>query len=293
MIASFIAAAVEDVDTLSLPIGKPGTATVGQGWYDLNSAKASNVDEFAASCDGVRFVLVGESHDNPDHHKAQAAVISALVKRGRDVTVGFEMFTRDNQKSLAGWTLGKYSQEEFIEKSSWKTQWGFDFNLYKPIFDVVKENRLPMVALNLPREWVRRVGRNGLGALTDAEKKWAPNIDTTNKDHRSIFSSMMGGHGAISPATENTYAAMVAWDEGMATTAADWMSARTSSKAVMVIVVGMGHTLYNQGINYRLMKKGFDSRTAVCFESNSPRKVSNGLADFVFVSPELARKDGQ
>jgi len=275
-----------------LPIGVPGRITPSLGYTSAATGQKVEIREIVEAAKGYRFVLLGESHDNPHHHQMQADIIRALAADGRDVSVGMEMFTRDNQKAMAPWSRGMWTEAEFIEKAQWKTQWGFDFALYKPIFDAVKELRLPLAALNLPRDWVRRVGREGAETLTSTEKKWAPDINLDNKDHRRIFTAMIGGHPLEGKRGDNMLAAMIAWDEGMAQSALDFMSTRTSSKAVMVIVVGSGHMMYGQGINYRLSKKGHSSLGVLGMEEPLPNGgVSRGLAEFFFVSPKVVRKE--
>lgn len=274
-----------------LPIGTPGRITPGVGYSNTATGQKAEIKEIVEAAKGYRFVLLGESHDNPHHHQMQADIIRALAADGRDVSVGMEMFTRDNQKAMAPWSRGRWTEAEFIQKANWKTQWGFDYALYKPIFDAVKDLNLPLAALNLPRDWVRRVGREGASALTAEEKKWAPEINLENKDHRRIFTAMIGGHPLEGQRGDNMLAAMVAWDESMAQSAADFMAARTSRHAVMVIVAGSGHTMYGQGINYRLKKKGFDSIGVLGLEEPLPEGgVSRGLAEFVYVSPKVERK---
>jgi uncharacterized iron-regulated protein len=294
MLTALISAAIQDApDPLLLPIGTPGEVQVSAGWTDTATGKPAGLGEIAAAASDVRFVLVGESHDQLGHHKAQADVIQALVDTGRDVTVGFEMFTRDNQGSLGGWTLGRWTEEEFIEKSSWETQWGFEYAVYKPIFDVVKRNRLPMKALNLPRDWVRQIGREGPGVLDAVQRKWAPDIYLGNKNHKSIFTAMMGGHPMTGTRGDNIYAAQVSWDEGMAQSAVDFMAERTHSKAVMVIVVGSGHVIYGESIAYRLKRKGQDSLVTTCINADGPRLVSRGLASYVYSTPRAQSSSGQ
>lgn len=282
---SLAVAAQPQVDPYLLDILSSRKAQVQEGWNALPSGRRSSLDEAIKAAEGYQFVLVGESHDNAEHHQVQADVIEALVNAGRDVSVGFEMFTRDNQMNLAGWTLGRWSQDEFIERSSWKTQWGFPYEIYSPIFEVVREHGLPMAALNLPRDWVRQVGRNGPDVLTPEQKKWAPDIEIGNKRHRAVFEAMIGGgaHGMPGTAMDNMYAAQVAWDESMAQSAVDFMSGRTHSKKVMVILAGSGHTMYGQAINYRLKKKGHDSLNITCI-SGGPRTVSADMGDFLYVS---------
>lgn len=278
--------AFQQSDPYLLDINGTGTVTVApQSFYETKSGKTATTNEIARAAKTVRFVLVGESHDHAKHHAAQAQIIRALAAEGRDVVVGFEMFTRDNQANLAPWTRGMWTKEQFIENANWKTQWGFDFALYEPIFSAVKELRLPMVALNVPRDWVRQVGRTGLSALTEDQRKWVPNPTLDNDNHRALFTAMMGGHPMTGPQGENIYAAQVTWDEGMATSAVDYMATRFSKNAVMVVIAGSGHVMYDQCISYRIWKKtGERCLNVVCIDAEGPRQVSKGIADFVFVA---------
>jgi uncharacterized iron-regulated protein len=276
--------AIQDVDPYLLDINGKVAIIVDQGLYRSNGEQAT-VEEIATAAEGVRFVFVGESHNQAEHHRLQAQVIDALHKAGRDVVVGFEMFTRDNQVNLAPWTRGVWTDEQFIENASWKTQWGFDYALYKPIFDVIKRNELPMVALNVPRDWVRQVGRQGIGVLTPEQRKWVPDPYLGNEKHKAVFTGLMGGHPMTGPQGDNIYAAQVTWDEGMATSALDYMAGRFSRKAVMVVVAGSGHMMYGQGINYRIGRKtGERVLNVMSLTSDGPRQVSSGIGDFIFVS---------
>ncbi|MCH7905046.1 MAG: ChaN family lipoprotein [Armatimonadetes bacterium] len=284
MIALLAAAVLQD-DPYTLDIGAPGTVEVRSGYTRTATGQAATPDDIAAAADGLQYVFVGESHDQLAHHLAQTAIIDALLKRGRDVIVGFEMFTRDNQRNLAPWSVGYWSQDQFIEKSGWETQWGFDYKLYAPIFDAIRIHRLPMVALNVPREWVRSVGREGPGALNSEQREWVPDLFLEDETHRAIFASMMGGHPVTGTQGENIYAAMVTWDEGMARSAIDYMDTRHNRNAVMVVVAGSGHMMYDRGINYRIkLRSGAESLNITCITASETRSVSRGLADFVFVS---------
>ncbi|MCH8978616.1 MAG: ChaN family lipoprotein [Armatimonadetes bacterium] len=284
MLVTLLAVALQ-ADPYMLEIGAAGQVRVGSGLTDTQTGRPAGLADVVAAAEGKRFVLVGESHDQPAHHETQAQIIRALVAAGRDVAVGFEMFTRDNQSSLAPWTRGMWSRDEFIEKADWENQWGFDFSLYEPIFDAVRENGLPMLALNVPRDWVRQVGREGPSSLTPEQREWVPDLYLQNERHRAVFSSMMEGHPMTGSQAENTYAAMVVWDEGMADSALAYMDTRLSRKAVMVIVVGSGHMMYGQGINYRIGRRtGEECVNVICITAEGERSVSRGLADFVFVS---------
>ncbi len=287
-----------EVNPLMLPIRRSDSLAVNvNNWFNLNSGRQSSLDAFVKATDNYNFVFLGESHDDPVHHQIQANVIEGLVKRGRNVIVGFEMFTRPNQENLYAWTLGRESEDEFITNSNWKKEWGFPFPLYRPIFDVIKANRIPMVGLNVPRDWVRAVGKGGLKGLTPEQQSQVPTVLTSNAAHKAVFDGLMGGHPMAGPTGENIYAAQCLWDEGMADTALKYVSKRFGSpeampkNAVFVILAGMGHGLYKQGINWRIMRRtGMDTLTMINVEGEKTMPVSRGLADFVYVAPSFVRK---
>ncbi|HZH99262.1 MAG TPA: ChaN family lipoprotein [Fimbriimonadaceae bacterium] len=272
-------------DPYLLPIGSKGRVTVSRGQIvQTSSGKAVDLTEVARAARSHRFIYIGESHDNAAHHQFQADLIEALAKDGRRVVVGFEMYTRPAQETLNPWTLGWWTEEEFIERSDWKKQWGFDFALYRPVFEVVKNHKLPMVALNVPREWVRSVGRGGYAALSEEQRKELPtDLHLGNQEHRQVFQALMGGHPMTGAQGENVYAAQVLWDEGMADTALKYLAGRRQdARTAFVVVAGNGHVMYGQGINYRVHRRtGQRGLTVVQMEPGERREVSRGLADFV------------
>ncbi|MFI5386399.1 MAG: ChaN family lipoprotein [Fimbriimonadales bacterium] len=277
-------------DPNRLPIGQKGEATVPVGQiYDLNHQRRSTVQDIVEAAKGKRFVYLGENHATTDHQQMEAEVIAALVGSGRHVVVGMEMYQRPKQSWLDQWSNGSVSETDFLEQSDWKGQWGFDFSFYRPVFQVVRDNSLPLIGLNVPRDWVRAVGKQGFAGLPDdAKADLPPNMDLGNKDHRAMFDALIGGGGHPMAGMENMYAAQVLWDEAMSDTAIKYLDkAPKDSKTVFVVIAGSGHVEYKQGINWRVAKrKAGDGITVVMVQSNEPATVSRGLGDFVYVTPE-------
>ncbi|MEP0766550.1 MAG: ChaN family lipoprotein [Fimbriimonadia bacterium] len=254
--------------------------------HDLRSGSSATLRDIAAAADGASFVFVGESHDKAEHHRFQADVIRALVERGRSVIVGMEMFPHTAQTSLDLWSLGRLSEEQFIERSEWKTVWGFDYSLYKPIFDVVREHKLRLTGLNVPRELVRKVSRGGAAALTPEDQADMPDLDTTNAEHRALFNAMIGGAGGHGMG-DNVYAGQVLWDTAMAHYALRYWSRTPRTKdTVMVIIAGSGHMMYGLGINYRLSLRTPERiLNVLCLDAPpSGTTVARSIADFSFAS---------
>src|SRR5262249_11227032 len=62
---------------------------VGKIW-DAGAAAFVSPSAMLERLSRAKFVLVGERHDNPDHHRLQAKVIAELVARGRRPAVVLE-----------------------------------------------------------------------------------------------------------------------------------------------------------------------------------------------------------
>jgi uncharacterized iron-regulated protein len=272
-----------------LDIGLKGTASVSPGVIVASRSRSHvSISDVAKAAEGRRFVLVGEEHDNPDAHRWQAKVIEALHQAGRAVIVGYEMVQRPEQVALDLWTLGKLTEPEFLDRVKWQTSWGFDFELYRPIFEVTRKHRMRNVALNVPRDWVRTVGRTGFDSLPAEVRAQLPALDLGNDNHKAVFNALMGGHPPGSP---NVYAAQVLWDEAMADSAIKYLAKTpVNDKTVFVIIAGNGHVMYGQGIGWRLAKRTGDRPlTIVTVSHNGPSKVSRGAGDYVIGVPEVPR----
>jgi uncharacterized iron-regulated protein len=280
------------VDPMRLPIGPKMEirAELNQIVSTKNGSVATAQD-IAKAADGKSYVFLGENHATRPHQQLEADVVKALVDRGRRVVVGLEMYTRPKQDWLDQWSAGSLSEVDFLEKSEWKTQWGFPYELYKPVFEVAKANKLPMVALNVPRDWVRQVGRKGFAALNTEQRLQLPkDLFLENKAHRMVFDSLMGGHSMTGTQGDNIYSAQVLWDEGMADTAIKWMERFGDDKTVFVVVAGVGHVMYRQGINYRIerrTKKG--GITVAMSQAKEASMVARGIGDFVYISSEATK----
>src|SRR5436305_1964 len=98
---------------------------------NTRTARKSGISDVVHASESKRFLLLGESHTSPLHHKMQADIIDAVATSGRPVVVGFEMFTRPIQDELNPWTMGWWTEDEFIQRADWKKQWGFDYALYR------------------------------------------------------------------------------------------------------------------------------------------------------------------
>lgn len=216
----------------------------------IADARKVGPDELFARTATSAMVCVGEQHDDPAHHRAQADMLSRLVEQSeaREVrlALGMEMFRRQMQPALNAYYDGEIDAAELTRVTHWDDEWGFDFEMYRPMLELARAQRVRIIGLNAPRALTRTVSRVGLRGLPEAVRNSLPELVLDDAEHRKFFWAIMGfdeggaehGHGhAMSP--ENFYAAQVIWDETMAEGASAWLS--DPEPRQIMVVAGNGH----------------------------------------------------
>src|SRR5437867_8437012 len=73
---------------------------VGRIW-DVKAGAFIGEDALVARLVASRFVLLGERHDNADHHALQAKLVRAMFEAGRRPALGFEMLATDDAPAIS------------------------------------------------------------------------------------------------------------------------------------------------------------------------------------------------
>src|SRR4030067_3775647 len=103
-------------------------------------------------------------------HDIQLRVIQALHGKSRAIAVGLEMLPVETQPALDRWSQGLLGRDEFLRESRWYIHWSMNFGFYEKIFEFAKANRVPLHALNAPREVITKVRMGGRAGLTEADQ---------------------------------------------------------------------------------------------------------------------------
>ncbi len=227
----------------------------GPGFVIINPATKTRLrtEAFADMLAESDVVYVGESHDQKFAHLAQLEALKIMAfARKNKVVVGFEMLNSGLQPVLARYAAGKITEEEFLAGADWKKEWGFDFGLYKPLFDYIRKNKLKAAALNVPRPVIRKIARGGMEALAPEEKKFLPEKVEINHDplYTEYLRAAYGGHAdnpmAKMVTWDNYLLSMATWNEGMADAAVKALKKHKGH--AMLVIAGNGHVIYNAGI---------------------------------------------
>lgn len=230
---------------------KTASDTTSVRLYDLEQQDVVSDDVAIERLIAARFVLVGEHHNNPDHHRAQLQVIQTLHKAGRKVAVGLEMFRRDNQDALDQWIGGQTSESDF--KPIYLDNWNFDWKLYGPIFKYARENRIPMVGLNVSRKITAQVAYKGFASLNEVQRGSLEGITcNVTPQYKEFIGKAYGAHGHGNMNFERFCEAQLVWDTAMAVYSIDYLEQNPDT--IMVIMAGSGHAR-KLGIPTQLAKR--------------------------------------
>jgi len=165
-------------------------------------------------------IFVGEVHDDSLTHIVEHELLKRVSRHHRDLGVALEMFERDVQEVLDGYLSGRLTENDFLAVSR---PWRNYRTAYRPLVEFARENRLPVLAMNIPRRYANRVavmGERGLAALADSEKVWiARELKPLDDEYRRWFMEQIrearpGPMKRFDP--ENLYKAQCIKDDTMA-----------------------------------------------------------------------------
>ncbi|MBI2711813.1 MAG: ChaN family lipoprotein [Bdellovibrio sp.] len=85
------------------------------------------------------------------YSRAKAQVLGGMDELETEWIIGVEFIPSQNQRVLDRYMNGELSEEKFLAEISYRTEWGFPWKNYKPIFEWARQNRVRVVALNRPK----------------------------------------------------------------------------------------------------------------------------------------------
>ncbi|HVH06243.1 MAG TPA: ChaN family lipoprotein [Myxococcota bacterium] len=130
--------------------------------YDV--AAGAELDErgLLEALSSATFVLLGESHENADHHRLQARLVAGLAARGEAPAVAFEMLRADQQAALDEAQAAEPPTADGVRAATHWEEGGWpDFALYAPIFEAALAAGLPLVAADLDEADRNRLASDG------------------------------------------------------------------------------------------------------------------------------------
>ena len=157
--------------------------------YDVNKREFINEKQLLLLINNDKYILVGEKHDNPDHHIIEQKVLDSILSR-KTVPVVFEML---NEQHIDG--IKKLSRDETLSSVKKKLSWGpkdWKWDDYGSLFLSVVLSESELVAGNISKSISMKIYMGEAGLLEEEsrfESMSAPTADQKARIMDDIYES--------------------------------------------------------------------------------------------------------
>lgn len=255
-----------------------------------NPATMADVLKAASASDAL---FLGELHDDAVGHAFQAEIFRQIVEAemaNRRIALTLEMFERDVQIVLDEYLNGLISENHFMLSSR---PWGNYKWDYRPLVELAKEKKLPVIAANAPRRYINMVSRNGRDALKRLSKDALRSLPPLpyaepSAAYAAKFKALMGPSSEARMGIDNILASQSLWDAAMAHAVAKFL--KKNKKGLAVHLNGSFHTESRLGTVEHLLKYRPKTRVTVVtmrYENDFrafDKAKHTGLGDFVVLT---------
>lgn len=217
----------------------------------------SSVEEIIKNAGQSDVIFLGEQHDDAVAHYLQSEIFKKIIENHaekRKIALSLEMFERDTQTVLNEYLQGLITEKKFLDDSR---PWGNYKTDYRPLIELAKEKKLPVIAANAPRRYVNMVSRGGrltLEKLSPMAKSWLAELPypEASAAYSAKFKALMGGSTESNMGLDNILASQSLWDATMADSLAKFL---LRNKAALIVQLnGSFHSENRLGTVEQLLK---------------------------------------
>lgn len=274
-------------------------ALIGRIWQPEGNQWAAP-DQLRAALAKADFVVLGETHDNPDHHRLQAQLLAAMVAADRKPVVAFEMLDASQQPALQRYLQSPDAAPGGLGKAvGWSGTGWPDWSIYQPIAEVAMNHHLTIVAANLPADKVKEVARKGFSALSPQQVSRL-GLDKPLADawRDIMLDELYAGHCKLMPRA--ALGGMVKAQRSRNASMAQRMLESNAGQGV-VLIAGAGHARTDFGVPMRLSQSGSVVLSVAMIEVTDDQTQATAYAanygvdklpfDYVVFTPAAPRED--
>ncbi|MCO7515511.1 ChaN family lipoprotein [Pseudomonas guariconensis] len=243
---------------------------------DLASGEVLSPGQLVARLAQAPRVLVGEKHDNPDHHALQLWLLRALEAHRPQGSLLLEML-QPSQQPLVDALQGQATLPEDLPKAlAWQEGW--DWQVYGPIVREALRRPVPLLAANLSQDEVRQAYRDS--PVLPGERSNAPVVKA------ALLEQVRAGHCGLLPETQ--LPAMLAVQQQRDRRIAERVLAAAQPA---LLFTGSYHARKDLGVPLHLADLGAQGETKVLLLAEVGEQVGPGMADYVWYTAALPEQD--
>ncbi|WP_095163292.1 ChaN family lipoprotein [Pseudomonas sp. Irchel 3F5] len=224
-------------------------------------------------------VLVGEQHDNPDHHVLQLWLLRELAARRTQGSLLMEMLNPDQQTRVdAAQAASRAAQPtaDLIDTLAWQTGWSW--GLYGPLVTYALRQPYPLLAANLDRAQVRQIYTQ--------RPVLEGRASTTAQVQDSLLDDIRTSHCGLLP--ESQMPAMLAVQQQRDRRMAERLLA---APGPALLLAGAFHVRKDLGVPLHLADLGQPDGNLVLILAEVGKTVSAQSADFVWYTAAQPEQD--
>jgi len=224
----------------------------------------------------ARRIILGETHDNPEHHRLQRRVLDALAPAGQR-TLAMEQFDTEYQAALDA-ARARNADAEALADAGRLDRQGWNWPLYQPLVQFALDQGWPIAAANLSRAEARRI-------VADPAASGLAPISAILKE--KLEHDMIEGHCGQRPDAKRL-AGMIEAQRARDARMAEVLAARPST----VLIAGSGHARRDRGVPVHMRGREVLSIAFVEVEADkpAPRDYAQEF-DFLWFTPRAVRED--
>ncbi|MDJ0931328.1 ChaN family lipoprotein [Breoghania sp.] len=255
-------------------------------------------EELAKDIVTARFVLAGETHDNPDHHLRQAWIVSVLTDAGRKPAVAFEIIPIDKAEALSSYLATDPADgSEMGTTLDWDKSGWPDWSMYRPIADAALAAKLPMVAGDVSKTALKRFRKEGVDAFgKDTVKRWEIEKPLPETALETLKQELRDGHCNLLP--EPAVTAMVPVQRARDASLADALIANAGTDGA-VLIAGRGRVRAYMAVPWYLRERAPDASMRIVamveIEAGETDPADYlpalGIYDYIWFTPKAERTD--
>ncbi len=204
--------------------------------------RALTAAQFRAALAASDRLLIGEKHDNPDHHRLEGRLIAERLEDRPGSAVVFEMLDDTQRVALASLVAGD-SAATIRSKLDWPAK-GWSFDAYGPLFEASLRGGRP-IAGNISRPLINQIYAGG-DAVLAGNPRFATVTVATAAVRASLLERIFTAHCALQ--SRQSLAPML--DIQLAKDAS--MAAAMKQQPVAMLIAGGEHVRSDTGVPVHL-----------------------------------------
>lgn len=232
-----------------------GHPLAGRIWRPANGAFV-DAERLLSELSKAYFVILGETHDNPDHHRIQAWAVEGILARGRRPALAFEMFTSDQAGELRAQIAREPRDAAGLGPAlGWDRRGWPAWRHYQPIAQAALDAGAPILAADPSRAALRDVTKDGPAALgADAVARLRLEQPPQPEVAASLRREIVDAHCNQLPESMIDPMTTMMWVRDAYMAGALVQGADLPGRDGAVLIAGNGHARRDQGVPYQLRR---------------------------------------